>query len=56
MALFIRTIGVERGKAKVGLVNIDYNIKRLNLLRTLGACGRGGHAILGRHLFPMRKR
>lgn len=29
MGLFIRTIGIERARAKVGLVNIAYNMARL---------------------------
>lgn len=29
MGLFIRTVGIERAKAKVGLVNIAYNMRRL---------------------------
>ena len=29
MRLFIRTVGIERAKAKIGLVNIAYNMRRL---------------------------
>ncbi len=29
MGLFIRTVGLELAKAKLGLVNIAYNMKRL---------------------------
>jgi hypothetical protein len=29
MGLFIRTIGIERARAKIGLVNIAYNTGRL---------------------------
>lgn len=29
MGLFIRTVGIERAKAKIGLVNIAYNMRRL---------------------------
>jgi hypothetical protein len=29
MRLFIRTVGIERPKAKIGLVNIAYNMRRL---------------------------
>ena len=29
MRLFIRTVGIERAKAKIGLVNIAYNMQRL---------------------------
>lgn len=28
MGLFIRTIGIERAKAKIGLANIAFNFKR----------------------------
>lgn len=29
MGLFIRTIGIERARAKIGLLNIAYNMGRL---------------------------
>jgi Transposase DDE domain len=29
MGLFVRTIGLERAKAKIGLANLAYNMKRL---------------------------
>lgn len=29
MALFIRTIGIERAKMKIGMANLVYNFKRL---------------------------
>lgn len=32
MGLFIRTIGIERARAKIGLANLVYNIKRLIFL------------------------
>ncbi len=32
MGLFIRTVGVGRAKAKIGLANLAYNMKRLVFL------------------------
>jgi hypothetical protein len=29
MALFIRTIGIQRAEAKIGLANLAYNLRRL---------------------------
>ncbi|SDL14641.1 hypothetical protein SAMN05216257_1204, partial [Meinhardsimonia xiamenensis] len=29
MALFVRTIGIARARAKIGLANLAYNMKRL---------------------------
>jgi hypothetical protein len=46
MALFIRTTGIECAEAKIMLVNLAYNMKRLILPRATGghrisACGAG---------------
>ena len=35
MDLFIRTIGLERARVKVGLANLVYNLKRLIFLNEL---------------------
>ena len=37
MNLFIRTIGIERARVKVGLANFVYNLKRLEFLERSGA-------------------
>jgi transposase, IS5 family len=37
MDLFIRTIGIARATAKLGLANLVYNIKRLLFLRRIAA-------------------
>lgn len=37
MKLFIRTIGIERARVKVGLANFVYNLKRLEFLERSGA-------------------
>jgi hypothetical protein len=29
MALFVRTIGIERARMKIGMANLAYNFKRL---------------------------
>jgi len=39
MGLFIRTIGMERAKTKIGMVNLAYNMKRLVWLDARGAPG-----------------
>lgn len=36
MGLFIRTIGIERAKTKIGLANIAYNMRRLAFLERRG--------------------
>jgi hypothetical protein len=35
MGLFIRTIGIARATAKIGMANLVYNIKRLIFLRKI---------------------
>ena len=37
MALFIRTIGIERARTKIGMANLVYNMKRLVWLNARGA-------------------
>ena len=37
MGLFIRTIGIERAKTKIGMVNLAYNMQRLVWLNARGA-------------------
>jgi IS5 family transposase len=37
MGLFVRTVGLERAKAKIGLANLAYNMKRLVWLDSRGA-------------------
>src|SRR3546814_4134801 len=37
MGLFIRTIGIERARVKIGLANIVYSIKRLMFLERMQA-------------------
>jgi len=37
MDLFIRTIGIERARVKVGLANLVYNMKRLIFLERSGS-------------------
>ena len=34
MHLFVRTIGLKRAQAKIGLANLAYNMKRLIFLST----------------------
>jgi IS5 family transposase len=40
MKLFIRTIGIERARVKVGLANLVYNMKRLTFLERQGSLAR----------------
>ena len=37
MALFIRTVGIDRARTKIGLANLVYNVKRLIVLERKGA-------------------
>jgi len=37
MGLFVRTVGIDRAKAKIGLANLAYNMKRLVFLETQAA-------------------
>ena len=37
MALFIRTIGIERARTKIGMANLVYNMKRLVWLNARSA-------------------
>lgn len=37
MRLFVRTIGIGRAKAKIGLANIAFNMKRLVFLERRAA-------------------
>jgi IS5 family transposase len=39
MALFIRTIGIKRAEARITLVNLAYNMKRLIFHERLAAAG-----------------
>ena len=33
MGLFIRTVGIDRARTKIGLANLTYNVKRLIVLK-----------------------
>ena len=37
MGLFVRTIGIARAKAKIGMANIAFNMKRLVFLERRAA-------------------
>ena len=37
MGLFVRTIGIARAKAKIGLANLVYNMRRLIFLESKSA-------------------
>ena len=37
MSLFVRTIGIDRATAKIGMVNIAFNMKRLVFWERKGA-------------------
>ena len=39
MGLFIRTIGMERARTKIGMANLAYNMKRLVWLEARSAPG-----------------
>ena len=36
MGLFIRTVGIDRARTKIGLANLVYNVKRLIVLERWG--------------------
>ena len=37
MGLFVRTIGIDRARAKIGMANIAFNMKRLVFRERKGA-------------------